>query len=1115
MQTPQPTIFPMASAQERLWIVEQLTPGTAAYHIPLAVRLRGPLDRPALERAVQRVVDRHEALRTRFVQIDGRAVQLVEESVTVALPVTDVSEDGLQAALTAEAARPFDLAEGPLLRASLLRPAEDDHVLAVTVHHLVSDMWSSGILLRELGAHYAAELGGTGTTLPEPDVHYPDFALWENERLTEERVEELLAHWRERLAGAPHVLALPLDRPRPSAQSLSGRQLPVALTSELSGSVRELARSSGTTPFMTLLAAFQLVLGRSSGQQDVVVSTGVATRTPETERTIGCFINTVPLRTSLAGDPTFQELLGRVRGTTLAALEHQDLPFQRLVEDLKIPRDLSVTPLAQVLFLLQNAPEPTLELPGLTAGAAGVERHGTQCDLNVQLREVDGVFTGFVEYATDLFDASTIRRLWDHFEVLLAAAAADPGRRLSDLPWLTADEIARAVSEWNATTAPDPRACLHELFERQAADRPGAPALVGSGGSLSYGELDARADRLAAALRARGVGPNVPVAVCLGRSAAMATAVLGTLKAGGAYVPLDASYPAERLAFMLADARPAVLLTDADHVGRLPVDATTGRLLDGSGTGTGAGTGTGPSVLLLDGDGHPAGGTPEAGREPGPVTGGARPGDLAYVIYTSGSTGRPKGVAVTHGGAANNIADLNRGQGIGAGDSVLSLSSLSFDMSVYELLGMLAAGGTTVLPDADRAKDPRHWAELIERHAVTVWNSAPALLEALVDGYGAGRPARPTLRTAFLGGDWVPVSLPDRARALFPELDVVVMGGATEASIHSIVFPVTATDPTWVHIPYGRPMANQQALIVDEELRPVPVGVAGELCLAGTGLARGYLGRSALTAERFVPHPYAGAFANVPAGSRMYRTGDLARYAEDGTIHLIGRLDHQVKVRGFRIELGEVEAAFVRHPDLAEAVTVVRTDADGHGVGLTAYVVPAGTGSPDPRGLRAHLATLLPDHMVPDTFVELAALPLSANGKVDRRALPAPETEERLAPATPYAAPRTPLERALADIWADVLRLDRVGRDDDFFDLGGNSLGVTQVAYALSDHLRLDVPLRDVFETPTLAGQAVLAEAAGTAAGIDAQAVAEIYLQVRALDSAQTQDLLETLEETH
>ncbi|WP_326786384.1 non-ribosomal peptide synthetase [Streptomyces sp. NBC_00151] len=1093
----------MASAQERLWIVEQLTPGTAAYHIPLAVRLTGPLDRAALHTAVQTVVDRHEALRTVFTQLDGEAVQVVVDSVRIELPVADVTEAGLEEALAEEASRAFDLTSGPLVRTSLLRLADDDHVWTVTLHHLVSDMWSCGILMHEVAAGYTAHTSGRALELPELPLHYPDFAIWQRERLSGEYLERLLGHWRDRLEGAPRMTELPLDRPRPAVQSFRGRQLQVALTPELSAGVRQLSQTSGVTSFMTLLAAFQLLLSRYSGQQDIVVSTGVATRTPETERVIGCFINTVLLRTSLAGDPAFTDLLDRVRHTTLDALDHQDLPFERLVAELQGQRDLSVNPLAQVMFILQNAPVPTVALPGLEASVVGAERGGAQLDLDVQLREVDGAFTGFVEYAEDLFDEATVRRLWQHYEVLLTAAVADPEQVLSELPLLTAAELERTVAQWNDTTAPAPDRCLHQLFEDRAAARPDAVALAWTGGGITYGELNHRADRVAGRLRAAGVGPDTRVAVCLDRSVGMAVALLGVLKAGGAYVPLDAAYPSDRLAFMLEDARPVALVTDPELLSRLPVDAVTGRVV-------GAADGFEVEVLLAEA----LEAAVEAGASPRPEAGHAavRPGHLAYVIYTSGSTGRPKGVAVTHRGVVNNIADLNRSSSIGPNDSVLALSSPSFDMSVYEVFGMLAAGGTTVLPDADRAKDPRHWAELVERHSVTVWNSAPTLLEALVTSYGDGRPARPTLRVAFLGGDWVPVSLPDRARAHFPELDVIVMGGATEASIHSIVQPVGETGADWVHIPYGRPMANQQALIVDANMRAVPVGVPGELCLAGIGLARGYLGRPALTADRFVPHPYAGSYPGIPAGARLYRTGDLARYAPDGTIHLIGRLDHQVKVRGFRIELGEIDAALGRHPRIAESVAVVRVDEQGHGLGLTAYVVPADGPAPTVGELRDHLAATLPDYMVPDVFVPLDALPLSANGKIDRRALPE-AAAETLTLSTEFVAPGTPVERAIADIWTAVLDVDRVGAHDNFFELGGNSLGVTQVAAALSADLRVDVPLRAVFETPTVAGQAVLTGVTGEAAGLDATAVATLYLQVRGMGSAQTQDLLNSLEE--
>ncbi|MER5733130.1 amino acid adenylation domain-containing protein [Streptomyces sp. NPDC002138] len=1078
--------FPATSAQRRIWLVERLIPGTSAYHLPFALHLDGALDTAALEAALAELVHRHESLRTCFEQADGELLQLVAERAAFALETRETADAELEAVLAADAARPFDLTRGPLLRAVLHRSAPHRHVLAITVHHLVADMWSIGILLAELAQLYAGRSAG----LPELPLQYGDFAVWEAQSHAAADGTDR-AHWHQTLAGAPELLELPCDRPRPAVQSLRGATLAVDLPAELSAGIRALCRRAGVTPFMALLAAFQAVLARHSGSEDIVVGTGAAVRPAEAEGLIGCFINILPVRTSLAGDPTFDELLGRVRAASLAAFEHQELPFERMLPERAAAPALSHNPLVQSLLLVQNAPLTPPELPGLAVTVREVPRGGAQVDLNLQLREVDGAFIGTVEYASDLFDAATVERLLGHWRTLLAAAAvAAPGTRLSALAMLTAAERRRALVEWNDTAHAYPAggARLHDLFEEQLARRPRDPAVIGPAGELSYADLDALAERIAGRLLASGVGPDTTVGLCLAKGPALVAAVLGVLKAGGAYLPLDPAYPAQRLAFMLQDAAPPVVLTERALAGLLPPG--------------------GAEVLEVEDAGH----WPAARRRPA----GSTPDHLAYVIYTSGSTGTPKGIAVPHRGVVNNLLDLNDTYGIQPGDRVLGLSSPSFDMFVYETLGILAAGGAVVMPHPDRARDPHHWVDLVRRHKVTVWNSAPALADAFVRA-GEERGVRlPRLKAAFFGGDWIPVGLPGRFRRLAPDMAFIALGGATEASIHSITYPVTETDPAWTSIPYGRPMVNQQAVILTPALEPAPVGVPGELCLAGTGLTRGYLRRPGLTADRYRPHPGAGT-GPVPAGARLYRTGDLARTRADGVIELIGRLDHQVKLRGLRIELDEIEAVLRRHPAIERAV--VSAHGSGDDRRLVGYLVPAegaeaaGT-VPSAAELRALLKADLPEYMVPAVFVTLDALPLSPNGKVDRGALPEPDGRADRAAAA-YVAPRDDTERVLAALWAELLETDRVGAEDDFFALGGHSLLATRLASALLETFGVELPLRELFEAPTLAEQAVRLAARGRESGTDVAAVAHIAAALLEMTDEEAHGLLAEHEESN
>ena len=1063
-------IFPVSPAQESLWVLEQLVPGTAAYHIPLALRLRGTLDRTALGRALSAVAARHEVLRTSFAEVEGQAVQLVTDQVDITVAKVVVPETELDAQLSAEAARPFDLAQAPLLRATAFRLADDEQVLLITVHHLVADMWSLGLLLAELSAAYAAEIGGEPVEQAELPVQYGDFAVWQQEQLTEAVTEELAGHWRERLAGAPGLLELPADRARPAVQSFRGDILKVALPAEASAAVAELALRRGASPFMVMLAAFQAVLARYTGREDIVVATPVSTREADTEDLIGCFVNTVPLRTSLSGDPSFAELVDRVREVTLDGVQHRDLPFARLVEHLRLPRDLSYNPVVQTMFVLQNAPLPTPELAGLRVTPVHVSRGAAQLDLDLQLWHDGDRFEGFVEYSTDLFGPATIERLWDHLGVLLAAALEDPETRLSQLPLLTAAENERAVVTWNDTAEPGSDRCLHELFEQQAQRNPDADAVLWSGGKLSYGELDARANAVAARLRELGVGPDVLVGVCATRSAGMVAALLGVLKAGGAYLPLDPGYPADRLEYMLADARPLVVIADDDATIELP---------------------SGTRLLPLS----------EFAVSAPAVASANRPGDLVYVIYTSGSTGRPKGVAVPHAGVVNTLVHMTGTYGVGPGDRMANVSPISFDISVFELFGSLISGAAVVLPETARATDPQHWCELLAEHRLTVWGSAPALLDGLVGELERVGETHPPLRLAVVAGDVLPLGVPGRAEGVFPNLRLLNFGGPTETSIYSIGAPVDQVDPQWTAIPYGRPLGNTQTLILDDDLRLVPVGVPGQLYHGGAGIARGYLGRPALTAERFVPDPFIGT------GSRLYASGDLARYREDGQVELLGRIDHQVKIRGFRIELGEVAVTLDRHPAIAESVVVAAPDPSGPEKRLVAYYVPAGEEEPAVADLRAHLKQSLPDYMLPAVFVPIAALPLSPNGKIDRKALP-DVGSERPSLGAAYVAPRDPVEQFICGIWHDVLTVDTIGVDDHFFELGGQSLHATQIVSLLRENLRVDVPLRMVFDDPTVARQARAVREIGLGAAVDVSAVAETALRVAEMTDEEVLELL-------
>ncbi|HSG41035.1 MAG TPA: amino acid adenylation domain-containing protein, partial [Thermoanaerobaculia bacterium] len=891
----------------------------------------------------------------------------------------------------AEARWRFDLAVGPLVRLSLLRLGEEEHALLLNVHHIVSDAWSMGVLIQDLAALYEGS-----TRLPDLPVQYADFAIWQRERLRGEALEDQIAWWREKLAGAPAVLDLPTDRPRPVVHSQRGGTVGVRIPAEVAAGLRGAGRRAGATPFMALLSGFQILLARYTGKADAPVGSPIAGRTrSELEGLIGFFVNTLVLRTDLSGDPTFSETLTRARETTLGAFGHQDLPFERLVEELAPRRDLSYSPLFQVMLVLQNAPQRAIELPGLLIEPLRAQTGTAKFDLTLSLAETTEGLGGWLEYDLDLFDPATAERIAGHFGTLLAGAAADPGCRLSELPLLTAAEREQFLVDWNATGREVPAACVHEGIAEQAVRTPEAVAVTFGEASLTYRDLDRRANALAHRLRAQGVGPETRVGIALERSLEMVIGVLAVLKAGGAYVPLDPSYPAERLAFMREDSGLA---------------------------------------LVLEGD------LGEIGESELPPAGGAGPSNLAYVIYTSGSTGRPKGVQIPHAALSNFLASMAERPGLGSGDVLLSVTSLSFDIAGLELYLPLLAGGRIVLASREEAADGHALRELIAASGATVMQATPATWRLLLEaGWEGGEGL-----VALCGGEALPPSLAASLRARTRALWNVY--GPTETTVWS-----TAEEVGEGPITIGRPIANTAVYVMDAWGQPSPAGVPGELLIGGAGLARGYLERPELTAERFVPDPSG-------EGTRLYRTGDLARFRADGRLDHLGRLDHQVKVRGFRVELGEIEAELGRHPEVTAAVVVAREDR------LVAYVV----GDAPAEALRESLKSRLPAYMVPSAFVFLEALPLTPNGKVDRKALPEPGagTAELL------AGPLTPAEELLAGIWCDVLGLERVGVHQDFFELGGHSLIATRVASRVRDVFGVEMHLRWLFETPTVSGLA-------------------------------------------
>ncbi|WP_269462705.1 non-ribosomal peptide synthetase [Serratia marcescens] len=1049
-QEPQPILpvardgeLPLSFAQQRLWFLTQLEGMSETYHIPLALRLHGRLDRQALQHSLDALYARHESLRSRFITREDRPQVQILPANGLPLAFHDLRRHPAQAdTLCRQAAtQPFDLTQGPLVRAALIRLADEEHLFLLTCHHIVSDGWSTGILLRELGALYGALRRGDADPLPPLTLQYPDYAAWQRRYLTPERLAAQAQYWRETLIGAPALLTLPTDRPRPTVQSFSGGEVPIAIDAELTQALRQFSRQHGGTLFMTVLAAWSLVLARMAGQQELVIGTPEANRGRlETESLVGFFVSTLALRIDLRDDPDLPTLIARIRHTVLTAQENRDLPFEQVVELVNPPRHLGYTPLFQVMLAWQDGSVRDIPLPGLQAELAGLEYSAAKFDLTLDLADTGEGISGTLNFATALFDRATAERYGVYLVQALRAMTLNSPRSVSHIDLLPLAEREHLLHGWNRTERDYPLdQTLAALFEQQVRRTPHATALVSGAESLSYAQLNARANRLAHALIARGVGPDSRVAVCAERGLNMVTALFGILKAGGAYVPLDPAYPGERLQYILQDADPVLLLADAAGRAALGEPVTPQLALEAAL----------PETLSAE--------NPERR---------AQASHLAYVIYTSGSTGKPKGAMNEHRGVVNRLVWMQEAYGLTAADTVLQKTPFGFDVSVWEFFWPLMVGARLVMAKPEGHKDPDYLSRAIEQYGVTTLHFVPSMLQSfLADGQAATRCGQ--VVRVMCSGEALPAALVAEFYRRLPQAELHNLYGPTEAAVDVTAWHCSR-EAERVSVPIGRPIANTRIYLLDERGQPVPLGAVGELYIGGVQVARGYLNRPELTAERFLADPFA-------PGGRMYRTGDVARYLANGDIEYLGRNDQQVKIRGFRIECGEIEAALATHPAVREAVVDAR--AVGDDKRLVAWVVPAADVAEETLAgaLRQHVSAALPDYMVPSAWVVVAALPLSPNGKLDRRALPEPQGAQSQAA---YEAPQGEHETLLAAIWRELLNVERVGRHDNFFELGGHSL----LAVKLMAQLRRagwGANVQTLFSTPTLSALAQAMSAQG------------------------------------
>ena len=1036
--------IPLSLNQQRLWFIHQIAGESTTYNEFFAVSIKGLLQISHLEQSLQKIIQRHEVLRTTFPVRDGYPIQAIAPTLTISLPVVNlqaspkVEQSALIQQLSEEVQRPFDLVNGPLLRVALAQLEKESYVLLLCMHHIVYDGWSMGVFIQELSSLYKAICAGEPSSLPELPIQYADFAVWQRQWLSGEVLKTQLNYWQQQLHGAPSLLQLPTDRPRPSVQTYQGRTEIFALNRDLTQKLQTLSRKSGTTLFMTLLATFATLLYRYTGQSDILIGSPIANRNrSEIESLIGFFVNTLVLRTRFEDNPSFEKLLAQVRANTLKAYEHQDVRFEQVVEALQPPRSLAYSPLFQVMFVLQNTPmSEEFELPGVTLTQLDAKSTTAKFDLTLLITETDQGLVGSWEYNTDLFDGSTIKRMAAHFQNLLSAIVVNPVAAVGELPLLSAAERNQLLTEWNNTATEYPTdKCIHQLFEQQVEKTPDAVAVVFENQQLTYQQLNQTANQLAHHLLSLGVGPETLVGICVERSVEMMMGLLGILKAGGAYVPLDPNYPPSRLSYMLADSGVEVLLTNRSLLESLPQNQV--------------------RVVCLDTDLVE---TKQYSQENLDVEVGAD--NLAYVIYTSGSTGQPKGVAIEQKSICNYICSLIKTINIEPSSNFALVSTISADLGNTIIFPSLLTGGCLHVISQEKIFDPHALSEYFSCCHIDYLKIVPSHLAALQSS------SNPALvlpsKTLILGGeasssDWV-----ETIRAQSPNCNIINHYGPTEATVGVLTYfldkksqPLRSST-----LPIGRPIANTQIYILDEHLQPVPIGVTGELYIGGDGLARGYLNCPELTSEKFIQNPFCDS-----KSKRLYKTGDLARYSNDGNVTFVGRIDYQVKVRGFRIELGEIEAVINTHLQIEQAVVIATEDIPDK-KRLVAYFVSSDE-SLTTNQIREFLKQNLPEHMVPNAFVTLDTLPLTPNGKIDRFALPAPNGKITRSTEA-YVKPQTELERMIATVWQNVLQVEKVGLHDSFFDLGGHSLLLIRVNNELKEIFNQNISILEMFKYPTV-----------------------------------------------